>query len=380
MIFTTSLGDAYPYIISAITTDAAGNTYVVGSRVLGGSLTAGIGNFSPTPTTAFLYAPSDVFVSKLDPNDNLLFTDTFAGKGVDQGIAIALDPSGNIYIGGTTTSNDFPLSKAIQTQPSPYGAGFIIKLSNDGSTILYSTYFGGVLGGTRVNAMTTDASGNLYLTGTTFASDFPHTTGMPSAGVIEVEGTDQTIAAAFVAALDAAGDKVLFAGAVAGSSTVCSGGFHDCQSTAPVSVGVAIALDASRNVYFGGNTNTTDMPATSGAFLKQGMGAFAGKIASGGTGLAYLTYLGAASELAQRTPPERREPSLFADRGQRRQRLSRRKHRRPELSRDPRRLSNSVRRRPCGSVRHSCQHRRIRRQAETGRQRAAVGHVSRRLR
>ena len=30
--FTTSLGDSYPYVISAITTDSAGNTYVAGSR------------------------------------------------------------------------------------------------------------------------------------------------------------------------------------------------------------------------------------------------------------------------------------------------------------------------------------------------------------
>src|SRR5580700_11342567 len=121
--FTTSLGDTYPYAISAITTDAAGNTYVVGSRAIG--------------TNAFrigtdgLVGPigsgSDVFLSKIDPNGKLLFTDTFAGKGVDTGTAIAVDPSGNIYIAGMTTSPDFPLSRALQTQPSAYGTGFIMK-------------------------------------------------------------------------------------------------------------------------------------------------------------------------------------------------------------------------------------------------------------
>lgn len=301
--FTTSLGDTYPYMISAVTTDSAGNTYVVGSRALGGVGVAIALIYDPVAVTqsSVYYGGSDVFVSKLDPNGNLLFTDTFAGKGVDTGTAIALDPSGNIYIGGTTTSNDFPLSKALQTQPSPYGSGFIMKLTNDGSTILYSTYFGGVQGMTAVNAMTTDASGNLYLTGTTFSSDFPHTAGMPFATIIQngEPYTSQTTSAVFVTALDAAGDKILFSGAVAGTETLCSGGTHDCLGTVVSTTGLGIALDASRNVYFGGNTNTTDLPTTSSAFLKTGMGAFAGKIASGGTGLAYLTYLGATSELAQ---------------------------------------------------------------------------------
>jgi hypothetical protein len=131
--FTTSLGDAYPYAPSAITTDSASNTYIVGSRQL-----PGVSSFQ-YPNTGGL-PPTDVFVSKLDPNGKLLFTETFAGHGIDTGSAIALDPSGNIYIAGSTTSPDFPLTNALQTQPYSGGTGFIIKLSNDGSTTLYSTY------------------------------------------------------------------------------------------------------------------------------------------------------------------------------------------------------------------------------------------------
>src|SRR5580704_2037692 len=108
--FTTSLGDTYPYMVSAITTDSAGNTYVVGSRQLGGYAGFSIG--TGTLREPVFSLPGDVFVSKLDPNGRLLFTDTFAGKGNDVGLAITLDPSGNIYIAGTTTSDDFPLSKA----------------------------------------------------------------------------------------------------------------------------------------------------------------------------------------------------------------------------------------------------------------------------
>jgi uncharacterized protein (TIGR03437 family) len=225
-------------MISAITTDAAGNTYVVGSRALGGSpnvVIGVIGALPPVTRATVFYGGSDVFVSKLDPNGQVLFTDIFAGKGVDTGTAIALDPSGNIYIAGTTTSNDFPLSKALQTQPSPYGSGFIIKLSNDGSTVLYSTYFGGVLGSTSITALAMDAKGNLYLTGTTTSADFPNVGSALSQGS----------SGAIYASISAAGDKILYAGANFAGVTPSQGGFS--------TFGLGVAVDASGNAYLAYN-------------------------------------------------------------------------------------------------------------------------------
>ena len=299
--YTTYLGDIYPRTITAIATDAAGNTYVTGNRGNPSIPTAILLDPYASVTSIRLgvftaaYAPDDVFVSKIDPSGKVLFTNTFAGKGVDQAFAVAVDPTGNIYVAGTTTSPDFPISNALQSQNSQFGAGFIVKLSSDGRTILYSTYFGGLQGMTSINAMTTDAAGNLYLTGTTAASDFPQTAGMPSASAAITQFSPD-LSAAFVASIDASGDKILFSGAVAGTyiltTQVCL--FNCSYST----TGMAVALDASRNVYFGGNTDTNNLPTTSGAFLQQGLGAFAGKIAAGGTSLAYLTYLGNASELA----------------------------------------------------------------------------------
>ena len=85
--FTPSIGGLYPSTVSAITTDSAGNTYVVGSRQLPGAPAFVDTSIAGQPD-------SDVFVSKLDPKGNVLFTDTFAGKGVDTATAIAVDPSG----------------------------------------------------------------------------------------------------------------------------------------------------------------------------------------------------------------------------------------------------------------------------------------------
>jgi uncharacterized protein (TIGR03437 family) len=199
-----------------------------------------------------------------------------------------VDPSGNIYVAGTTTSPDFPISNALQPQAGPAGAGFIVKLSADGRTILYSTYFGGLQDVTSVNAMTTDATGNLYLTGGTSAGDFPVTSGMssafPTSGCPGCE-------VAFVTAISAAGDKILFSRTVGDSVYVfCASGL--CPG---ITSGIGIALDGARNVYFAGNTDS-GVATTPGALASQGLGAFVGKIAANGFALAYVTYLDSAIE------------------------------------------------------------------------------------
>lgn len=293
--FTTSLGDAYPYMISAITTDAAGNTYVVGSRAIGGAYYTGILIGDPSSITtvqSFLAGGSDVFVSKLDPNGQLLFTDIFAGKGVDTGTAIALDPSGNIYIAGMTTSSDFPLSKALQTTPNAAGTGFIMKLSNDGTTILYSTYLGGTQGQTSISSLATDSKGNLYLTGYTNASDYPHTPGMPAGKVSSNPLSTATISGAILTSISAAGDKILYSGVLAGTvAPFCPSGF--CPFGIQTA-GASIAVNASGSAYIAGNSDASNLPSTPGAMMPSGVGGFVAKVNATGTGLSYLTYIGSA--------------------------------------------------------------------------------------
>jgi uncharacterized protein (TIGR03437 family) len=283
--FTTVIGGAYPAAVSAIATDSAGNTYVVGSMQIAGT---------PSFVNSSISALAHVFVTKLDPNGKVLFTDTFAGQGADTANAIAVDPSGNIYIAGTTTSPDFPLSHALQTQifpgPAPnglaIGSGFIVKLSNDGAAVVYSTFFGGTLGESSITSLATDANGNLYLTGFTLASDLPHTTGMPYGTMLQSPATSGAI----IASISAAGDKILYSGAIvmAQPCTTSCLGLGGNQWT-----GVGIAVDAAGNAYIAGNDPSfTNLPTTPGAFTPNGIGAFVAKVNAGGTGLGYLTYIG----------------------------------------------------------------------------------------
>jgi hypothetical protein len=284
--FTTSLGDANPYTISAITTDSAGNTYIVGSRQLGGIPTT-ISIISGNLPSGILEnaAPvTDVFVSKLDPNGKLLFTDTFSGKGYDIGTAIAVDPSGNIYIAGNTTSSDFPLCNALQRQMYTVGgAGFIVKLSNDGLTVLYSTYFGGTLGPSSITALATDSQGNLYVTGATQASDFPHTSGMPFGNLSQSPPSGGAI----IASISAAGDKILYAGAIVGG-TVCNPADSALICNVTGWGGVGIGVDAVGNAYIAGNFQAGNPPTASSMLPSSAEGAFVAKVNAGRAWLSHL--------------------------------------------------------------------------------------------
>jgi uncharacterized protein (TIGR03437 family) len=144
-----------------------------------------------------------------------------------------------------------------------------------------------------VAAMTVDAAGNTYLTGSTTSSSFPATAGALqtqfSGGTCEVipglHGVPLTVPCsdAFVIKLDPAGNVVFatyFGGN--GNETVAS----------------AICVDASGNVYLGGLTgpNAVNQPATfpvtpGAAFTNLVGGGFVAKLNSSGTALVYSTLL-----------------------------------------------------------------------------------------
>jgi hypothetical protein len=217
--YTTYIGDAYQYQVSAIATDTSGNTYVAGSRIVEPNV--------PSPNGEGV---TDVFVAKLDPSGNLTPIGTFSGKGIDHANGIAVDSSGDIYIVGTTTSMDFPLHNPLQSVSYTAGAGigngtgFLMKLAPDGS-LIYSTYLGGTLGPSSMNSVAADASGSAYVTGWTVAADYPHTPGLP-AGLVSTSPVEY-IAAACFAKIDPAGSRIVYAGAISGVQScgaICQGG------------------------------------------------------------------------------------------------------------------------------------------------------------
>jgi len=254
--------------VLAMTTDPSGNTYLTGETTEGGII------MGPTPS-------SDAFVTKLDSTGKVVFTRTFGGSGIWWASAIAVDPAGEIYVAGHAGSADLLLSNALETQ----GTSFILKLSGDGNTVLYATYFGSGADITNIGGIATDAAGNLYLTGFTQDPKFLVTAGMPSD-----PNLGSLNSAAFVTEISAAGDKILYSGLIGGSISPCP---QPCVTEASTS-GNAIAVDLKGNAYIAGSSMTTDLLVTKGVLNANGIGAFVAKINAGGAGLGYLTYLGSA--------------------------------------------------------------------------------------
>ena len=118
----------------------------------------------------------EAFVTKLNPaGSGLLFSTFLGGSLSDSGNGIALDGSGNIHVVGQTTSTNFPAVNAIQSSPDPAdtcGNGFVTKINPAVPSFVFSTYLGGS-NCDGANAVTTDSSGNVYVTGATQLEQLP---------------------------------------------------------------------------------------------------------------------------------------------------------------------------------------------------------------
>src|SRR5262249_52084208 len=114
------------------------------------------------------------FVTALNAQGNGLFYSTFlGGLNDDQGLSIALDSSGNAYVGGITNSASFPiLSAAAQGSPGGGYDAFVTVVARGGFSFLYSTFLGG-FGDETSTSIALDPAANIYVTGGTASPNFP---------------------------------------------------------------------------------------------------------------------------------------------------------------------------------------------------------------
>jgi len=106
----------------------------------------------------------------IDPE--LLYSTFLGGGGWDYGYAIAVDGEGSAYVAGNTASPDFPMVAPYDGTYNEEGDAFVTKFSPAGNTVLYSTYIGGVAWD-ESRDIAVDGSGNAYITGLTWSSNFP---------------------------------------------------------------------------------------------------------------------------------------------------------------------------------------------------------------
>lgn len=174
VIYSTFIGGVMNDVANAIELDTLGNVYLVGSTESG--------NFPFTrgayDTTHNSQGLPDAFITKLSADGSRLIYSTFLGgaKG-DEAFAAALDSVGNIYVGGSTYSANYPAGRpAFDTllEGAIFSDAFLAKLSANGTQMIYSTYLGGSQS-EQINDIAVDRTGRVYLAGGTWSTDFPLT-------------------------------------------------------------------------------------------------------------------------------------------------------------------------------------------------------------
>ena len=287
---------------AAIALDSSGNAYVTGNTLSSdfprvnqipgacqGTCGTGGGNYGLDVT--------DVFVTEINAAGSaLVYSSYIGGSSYDYGIAIAVDSSGNAYVTGYTESIDFPIVNQIPGA-CQHGCGtggvdvFITKINAAGSALVYSSLFGGN-GYDQANAVAVDSSGNVYVTGYTFSSDFPIVNPIPGAcqGYCGGGPYGNGYGDAFVTKINPAGSSLIYSSLLGGSS--------GDEAT-------AVAVDSSGNVYVTGVTQSSDFPnpnqiqgACQGICGTSGDPwgwAFVTKFNAAGSALVYSSYIGGSS-------------------------------------------------------------------------------------
>ncbi len=260
-------GVAYGFGKTAV--DSKGNIVVVGRTT---STDFPLKN----PFQDHLNGYQDATISKFYPNGSLIFSTYFGGSAQEIITDLAFDSEDNIIVGGVTGSPDFQLVNAFQSNFTGGSEGdadcFIAKFSEDGQSLLYSTYFGGT-GSDWCYTINIDSDGRMAISGTTESTNFPVLNAHQStnSGALDV----------FVAFFEADGQSLLF-------STYLG--------TTGTDHGRSIDFDSQGNILVTGKVAMGDI-ATEGVYQEEYAGGaadvFLAKFNPNGA-LAYLTFLGGA--------------------------------------------------------------------------------------
>lgn len=240
LVYFTYLGGANEDAIYDLALDSAGNAYIAGTTDSANFPTKNplFPKISGNPDPDIFVYPNDAFVAELNTNGSALVFSTYLGGSLnDVGSGVAVDPAGNTYVTGFTTSTNFPTTNAFQTNYTGGDDAFVVKIAPGGTNLVYATYLGGS-GSDRGQSIVADESGFAYITGYTFSTNFPN------ANVLQT--TNNGSADAFVTRLNPDGTLAY--------STYLGGSYND--------FGTRIALDSAHNVLVTGTSQSTNFPQT----------------------------------------------------------------------------------------------------------------------
>jgi RHS repeat-associated protein len=318
ILYSTYLGDTST-VANGVALDAAGNVYVAGttnasapqgfvdkltpsggqlayqlaySSTIGGvddwtySDAIAVDQYGQAYVTGYVnwvdgsnYQHNNIIVDKLSSTGTDLW-ETSLGSGraintqhaapVEQGNAIAVDSQGNAYVTGQATGVLTTTTGVVQQTYPGNGAAFAAKLSSGGSQT-WATYLGGN-GNTNGYGISLDTSADVYVTGSTQATNYATTTGVVQT---TLGGTQN----AFVTELNPTATTYVYSSYLGGNGTDQAN---------------AIAVDNTGYAYVVGSTTSTNFPTNNALYSTNagGTDGFVTRLSPGATTLSYSTYLG----------------------------------------------------------------------------------------
>ena len=286
---------------NAIAVDAAANVYIAGGTNTSDFPLCPAANNCPAPAQGnYAGGLGDAFAVKLDSNGALAYSTFIGGSDNDVAEGIAIDPSGNIYVGGQTQSTDLLVVSGLQQKPGGMTDGFVAKVDGTaGSPTLGQFKLLDYIGGSAadlVSGIGLDHSGNIYVAGITVSTDFPVHGSSPyqiqcgTNGKCD-PGSQGAQDDSFVTAIKSDLSQYIY-------STYFGGNGADDAET--------MTVDASGDVYFTGLTSSTDLIGKPNQSLPNtpyqsnlGNGAtnnvFVAEMNPTGSTVTYLTYMGGTS-------------------------------------------------------------------------------------
>lgn len=269
LVYSSFLGGGKASLGYGIALDTAGDAYVIG-------FTNSPGFPTVNPIQPTIGGLQDAFVTEVNPTASALVYSTFlGGTNSDLGYMIAVDSTGAAYVGGFTSSVDFPTANAIQDVNNGITNGFVAGIQPNGTGLIFSTYIGGSIRD-GVIGLSIDGAANIYVTGAATSPDFP------------LKNTTQGLKGsrdAFVTAFAAGGQSLIYSRYLGGNS---------------VDFGESIWADADGYSYVTGCTRSTNFPlknpiqSTYGGGTKAG-DAFITEVSREG-GIVFSTYLGGSAD------------------------------------------------------------------------------------
>jgi hypothetical protein len=215
----------------SVATDTSGNVFVTGS-FKSPTITFGATTLTNAENTG---NSNDIFIAKYDAAGTVLWAKRAGGTNTDEGWGIATDASGNVYVSGYFKSTTITSGTTTLTNADSSGSAdiFIAKYDAAGTTLWAER-----AGGTDYDwghSVSTDASGNVYITGEFISATITFGT------ITLTNATNSNFPDMFIAKYDAAG-TMLWAERAGGTD---------------IDYGYSVATDTSGNVYVMGGFNSS---------------------------------------------------------------------------------------------------------------------------